>query len=204
MESSFESRVRARLTRLLIVAYRAFADRSRLLVREARRADEKQGLALAGRQLRERHTKFLEFHPAVLLGRGFQAIDDRRRLRLRGVACGIPLGTSLCLQAHAPVGARFHPALARCQRLDSHCLRAHCTIKRPRVSPNHLFRQTILHREDFPSKENPTLAIRLGPVAESRLYKIARPRNLLRSELRLPYSNWPYCRTTPSSNQIGA
>jgi hypothetical protein len=29
MESSFESRVRARLTRLLIVAYRAFADRSR-------------------------------------------------------------------------------------------------------------------------------------------------------------------------------
>jgi hypothetical protein len=157
MESSFESRVRARLTRLLIVAYRAFADRSRLLVREARRADEKQGLALAGRQLRERHTKFLEFHPAVLLGRGFQAIDDRRRLRLRGVACGIPLGTSLCLQAHAPVGARFHPALARCQRLDSHCLRAHCTIKRPRVSTNHLVRQTILHREDFPSKENPTL-----------------------------------------------
>jgi hypothetical protein len=72
MESSFESRVRARLTRLLIVAYRAFADRSRLLVREARRADEKQGLALAGRQLRERHTKFLEFHPAVLLGRGFK------------------------------------------------------------------------------------------------------------------------------------
>ena len=55
--------------------HRAFADRSRLLVREARRADEKQGLALAGRQLRERHTKFLEFHPAVLLGRGFQAID---------------------------------------------------------------------------------------------------------------------------------
>ena len=55
--------------------YRAFADRGRLFVREARRADEKQGFTLAGRQLRERHTKFLEFHPAVLLGRGFQAID---------------------------------------------------------------------------------------------------------------------------------
>jgi len=55
--------------------YRAFADRSRLLVREARRADEKQGFTLAGWQLRERHTKFLEFQPAVLLGRGFQAID---------------------------------------------------------------------------------------------------------------------------------
>src|SRR5260370_36259080 len=55
--------------------YRAFADGSSLLVREARRADEKQGFTLAGWQLRERHTKFLEFHPAVLLGRGFQAID---------------------------------------------------------------------------------------------------------------------------------
>ena len=55
--------------------YRAFADRSRLIVGEARRADEKQGLALAGRQLRERHTKFLEFHPARLLRRRFQAID---------------------------------------------------------------------------------------------------------------------------------
>ena len=44
----------------------------------------------------------------------------------------------------APVGARFHPALARCQRLDSHCLRAHCTMKHPRVSTDHLVRQTIL------------------------------------------------------------
>jgi hypothetical protein len=50
-------------------AYRALADRSRLLVGETRRADEKQSLALAGRQLRERHTKFLEFNPARLLRR---------------------------------------------------------------------------------------------------------------------------------------
>jgi hypothetical protein len=57
----------------------------------------------------------------------------------------------------APVGARFHPAQARCQRLDSHCLRAHCTIKHPRVSTDHLVRQTILHRhDDFPPR-NPTL-----------------------------------------------
>src|SRR6266436_8106644 len=55
--------------------YRALADRSRLLVGEARRTDEKQSLALAGRQLRERHAEFLEFHPALLLGRRFQAID---------------------------------------------------------------------------------------------------------------------------------
>jgi multidrug efflux pump subunit AcrA (membrane-fusion protein) len=46
----------------------------------------------------------------------------------------------------APVGARFHPTLARCQRLDSHCLRAHSTIKRPRVSTDHLVRQTMLQR----------------------------------------------------------
>jgi len=43
--------------------------RSRLLVGEARRTDKKQSLALAGRQLRERHTKFLEFNPARLLRR---------------------------------------------------------------------------------------------------------------------------------------
>src|SRR5882724_2444778 len=49
--------------------HRALADRSRLLVGEARRTDEKQSLALAGRQLRERHTKFLEFNPARLLRR---------------------------------------------------------------------------------------------------------------------------------------
>ena len=48
----------------------------------------------------------------------------------------------------APVGARFHPTLARCQRLDSHCLRAHCTIKHPRVSTDHLVRQTMLQRHD--------------------------------------------------------
>jgi hypothetical protein len=55
--------------------YRALADRSRLLVGVARRADEKQGLALAGRQLCKRNAEFLEFDPAVPLGRRFQAVD---------------------------------------------------------------------------------------------------------------------------------
>lgn len=55
--------------------YRALADRSRLLVGETRRADEKQGLALVGRQLCKRHAEFLEFQPTLLLGRRFQAID---------------------------------------------------------------------------------------------------------------------------------
>ena len=54
----------------------------------------------------------------------------------------------------APVGARFHPTLARCQRLDSHRLRAHCTIKRPRVSTDHLVRQKMLQRhDDSPSRK---------------------------------------------------
>jgi hypothetical protein len=73
----------------------------------------------------------------------------------------------------APVGARFHPALARCQCLDSHCLRAHCTIKRPRVSTDHLVRQTML----IPLQENPTLAIRLGPMAESVCIKLITPQS---------------------------
>jgi hypothetical protein len=49
--------VRARLTRLLIVPT-ALSQIGRLLVGETRRADEKQGLALVGRQLRERHAEF--------------------------------------------------------------------------------------------------------------------------------------------------
>jgi hypothetical protein len=58
MERSFESRVRARLTRLLIVPTALSQIAARLLVGETRRADEKQGLALVGRQLRERHAEF--------------------------------------------------------------------------------------------------------------------------------------------------
>jgi hypothetical protein len=78
----------------------------------------------------------------------------------------------------APVGARFHPTLARGQRLDSHCLRAHCTIKRPRVRTDHLVRQTMLHRhDDFPPRR---------PDAGHQV----------RSDGRcLPYSNRPHYRT---------
>src|SRR5258708_15700884 len=49
-------------------AHRAFADRGRLFVGEARRPDEDKRLTLVGRQLRERYTEFLEFHTSVLLG----------------------------------------------------------------------------------------------------------------------------------------
>ncbi len=45
------------------------------------------------------------------------------------------------------------------------------------------------------------MAIRLGPMAESRLYKIAHC-NLLRSELCLPYSKEP--NTEPRHHRIGS
>jgi hypothetical protein len=45
---------------------------------------------------------------------------------------------------------------------------------------------------------NPTLAIRLGP---SRLYKIAHPRNLLRSKLCSPYSDWTTDHAITESDQ---
>jgi hypothetical protein len=73
MASSSESRVRARWT--LDRPYRGLTDRSRLLVGKARRADQKEGLALGGRQLCKRVTEIFEFHPAVLLGRRFQAVE---------------------------------------------------------------------------------------------------------------------------------
>src|SRR6266700_4227814 len=79
-------------------------------------------------------------------------VDLRAPAHVRGLA------QMLAMDAHpadvletweaATVGARFHPTLARCQRLDSHRLRAHCTIKRPRVSTDHLVRQTMLQRHD--------------------------------------------------------
>jgi hypothetical protein len=49
--------------------YRRLADRSRLLVGKARGADQKQGLALDGRQRCKGVAEILEFQPAVLLGR---------------------------------------------------------------------------------------------------------------------------------------
>jgi hypothetical protein len=67
----------------------------------------------------------------------------------------------------APVGARFHPALARCQCPDSHCLRAHCTIKRPRVGADRLIRQTILHsHDDFPPRKPDAGAGHTDPAFE--------------------------------------
>src|SRR5260370_29168966 len=44
-------------------------------VRETRRADQKQGLPLGWTAALQRRAEFLEFHPALLLGRRFQAID---------------------------------------------------------------------------------------------------------------------------------
>src|ERR1700730_6813438 len=74
MASSSESRLRA-MDSALDRFCRGLTDRSRLLVLEARRADEKQGVALDEWQLCKRVAEILEFHPAVLLGRRFQAVE---------------------------------------------------------------------------------------------------------------------------------
>jgi hypothetical protein len=58
----------------------------------------------------------------------------------------------------------------------------------------------------IPLQENPTLAIRLGPMAESRLYKIAHPAIFcdLSFVCLIQNSNRPHYWTTPLSNQISA
>lgn len=55
--------------------HRRLTDRCRLVVGEARRADEKQGLALNERQIRERVGELLELQATMLLGRRFQAVE---------------------------------------------------------------------------------------------------------------------------------
>jgi hypothetical protein len=75
--------------------------------------------------------------------------------------------------AGALVGECFPAVLGWYCHPDSHFLRAFCTKQCQRVAMDHLVRQTVLQRhDDFPSSK-PTLAIRLGPMAERRLYKIA-------------------------------
>ena len=58
----------------------------------------------------------------------------------------------------------------------------------------------------IPLQENPTLAIRLGPMAESRLYKMAHLAIFcdLSFVCLIQNSNRPHYWTTPLSNQISA
>src|SRR5271165_2787361 len=51
---------------------RAVANGGGLLVGEPRRTNENEGFALIGRQFRERHTKFFELDPALLLRMRFE------------------------------------------------------------------------------------------------------------------------------------
>jgi len=69
----------------------------------------------------------------------------------------------------ALVGRCFLPILGWCRHDDSHFLRALGTKQRPGVSRGRLVRLILLHRHD----EFPPVGRRLGPMAESRLYKIA-------------------------------
>jgi hypothetical protein len=73
--------------------------------------------------------------------------------------------------AGALVGECFPAVLGRYCHPDSHFPRAFCTKQYQRVAMDHLVRQTVLQRHDA------DVAIRLGPMAERRLYKIAHLRS---------------------------
>ena len=78
-------------------------------------------------------------------------------------------GNPFSVTVDALVGARFPPILGWCRHNDSHFLRALCTKQHPGVSKDCLVRLVLLHRHD----DSPSVGKRLGPMAGSRLYKIA-------------------------------
>jgi hypothetical protein len=69
----------------------------------------------------------------------------------------------------ALVGAHLPPILGWCRRDDSHFLRALCAKQRPGVSKDKRVRHMLMNRHD----DSPSVGKRLGPMADSRLYKIA-------------------------------
>ncbi len=85
----------------------------------------------------------------------------RRRLRV-ALACLVVAtsNVSLCpagALVAAPVGARFHPTLARCQRLDLLSPSTpHNKTSKGQHGPALLARQTMLHRHDEFLSKNPT------------------------------------------------
>jgi hypothetical protein len=88
------------------------------------------------------------------------------RLRLRVMkGHGNPFPVTI----DALVGAGFPLILGWCRHDDSHFLRALWTKQHPGVSSDCLVRHMRLHGHD----NSPSVGKRLGPIAESRLYKIA-------------------------------
>ncbi len=85
--------------------------------------------------------------------------------------------------AGALVGACFPSLLGWCRHHDSHLLRAP-RAKRwyPSFKTDYLIRPKMLHGHDDLPPRNPS-AVRLGPVAESRLYKIALYRRIAGAKL---------------------
>jgi hypothetical protein len=109
-------------------------------------------------------------------------------------------GNPFSVTVDALVGPRFPPIMGRCRHYDSHSLRALRTKQYPGVSKDCLVRLVMLHRHDeFPPLGKTMRGNRLGPIADSRLYKIAhrcRPRrhsgslfSRLRSEDKLGLSD---------------
>src|SRR5580692_866338 len=82
-------------------------------------------------------------------------------------------GHPFSVTVDALIGARFHPTLDCYRHNDSHFLRALWTKQRSGVSKDCLVRHMLLQRHDGLPPAGKATPIRLGPMAESRLYKTA-------------------------------
>ena len=78
-------------------------------------------------------------------------------------------GHPFAVTIDALVGACCPPIQGWCLHDESHFLRALGTKHHPGFSKDRLVRLVMLHRHD----DSPSVGKRLGPMAETRLYKIA-------------------------------
>ena len=99
--------------------------------------------------------------------RSAQRAPIRVRTSMKGDAHAFPVTVD------AFVGAYFPPTVRRRRHNDSHFLRAIGTKQHPRVSMD-LDRHILMHRHgENPSRSKTLRRLRLGPISESSLYKIA-------------------------------
>ena len=108
--------------------------------------------------------------------RSTQRAPIRVRTSMKGDAHTFPVTID------AFVGAYFPPTVRRRRHNDSHFLRALRTKQHPGVSRDCLVRHMIMHRHD----DSPSVGKRIGPMAESRLYKIAHWARAFQSQSAVP------------------
>ena len=103
--------------------------------------------------------------------------------------------------AGAFVGACFPPMLGWCghHEFSFSASTLHKIMSKGQHGPPGPANDAARHDDSPPGKTDAGL----GPMAESRLYKIAHLQSFA-IELCLPYSNRPHYRTTSSSNRLSA